>query len=233
MEHLKPVIRSTGAAVLMSGLAVASGRLLRMPLAVQLQPDSTAMVFATALCFVLAGLALLAPVHAPRAGRYGRRAVNIALAEIVMPPLLATLSGATSPWDFPGLHGWLNDGNPRQGRTAPNTAIAFLLAGAMFWFVSSPNVRAPFASRVVLVLLVMVVGTGLLSFWLRTPIIFNGSCTRMAFPMALGLLVLGIGLWNLATRRMSVHPPERAITRTAAYTMMVGVPVAGFAVFVA
>ena len=116
---------------------------------------------------------------------------------------------------------------------APNTAIAFLLAGPMFWLVSSQNVRAPFASRVVLVLFVMVVGAGLLGFSLRSPIIFNGPYMRMAFPTALGLLVLGIGLWNLATRRTSVHSPELAITRTAAYTMMVELLVAGFAVFVA
>ena len=116
---------------------------------------------------------------------------------------------------------------------APNTAIAFILSGALLWSTSTTGSRAARWARVLLFALVLVAGTGLLGLWLRTPLTFNGAYTRMALPTAIGLMILAVGLWNLWTRHSGGETTEQAITRTAVYTLIVGVLIAGLAVFVA
>ena len=104
MRASKEVVRLAGGVLMLLGLTVCTGWLLQVPRAVQLQPDSVAMVFNTALSFLLAGLGLLAPVGSPSRVMRLRRAVAIALVLIATPMMVGTLLGVRLPVDLSLIH---------------------------------------------------------------------------------------------------------------------------------
>src|SRR5258706_14406061 len=89
------------------------------------------MVFNTALCFVLAGSALLAPFCA--AVRYIRVTTEIGglLAIIAALVLAEQLLQTNLGIDWAPLHAWLNDSNPNAGRMSSGPACGFLRSGAV------------------------------------------------------------------------------------------------------
>ena len=94
--------RLTGACLLGLGGMVMLGWLLRSAPLVRIHPDFNPMVFNTALCFALAGGALLAPAA-------GRIALALAGALVLLPALVLGehLFGANLLIDAPDLHRWL------------------------------------------------------------------------------------------------------------------------------
>ena len=99
MNASKAVVRLAGTILVVLGLMVCGGWWLQVPRAVQLQPDSVAMVFSTAVSFLLAGVGLLAPARTPRGLMLLRRVIAIALVVIATPMLVGTLAGVRLPVD--------------------------------------------------------------------------------------------------------------------------------------
>ena len=186
------------AAVLLLALCLATmtGWLLRLPGLLQLLPGQVGMVIGTALCFALAGAALLIPVQ----WSVLRRRALPALGGLIVLAATAMLAqhalhvdlGVDLRW----LHAWLGDPNPTPGRMAPNTALAFVLGGMAL--VLMPRARSRAALRTIETLAFSVVFIGLVSgagYTLKLEFLYGWyQYSRMSLPTAAGMVVLGIGL---------------------------------------
>ena len=92
--------------------------------------DGPVMVFNTALCFVLLGLAVI--IDRTDSGKHQQ--IQQWLGRMIMLGaglvFCQYLAGADFGLDWPSLHRWLADDNPYPGRMSPPTAIAFICTGA-------------------------------------------------------------------------------------------------------
>ena len=190
------------------GLATMVGWLLRAPGLLQILPGQVAMAFGTALCFALAGAALLIPTRWPVLRRRVLPAVGglivLAAAAMLVQQFLHVDLGIDLRW----LHAWLGDPNPTPGRMAPNTALAFLLAGLALMLM--PHARTRAALRTIETLAFGVVFIGLVSgagYTLHLEFLYGWyQYTRMALPTAVGMVVLGVGLLG-AWRQLAAAGP--------------------------
>ena len=187
-----------GAFLALLGLTVMTGWILHLPGLLQVLPGQVGMVFSTALCFALAGAALLIPGRWPTLRRRGQTALGglIALAAGAM--LVQYLTHTDLGIDLRSFHAWLSDPNPTPGRMAPNTALAFLLSGVALMLL--PRAASPAVLRTIEILafLVAFIGlTGAVGYALKLEFLYGWyRYTRMAMPTAAGMIVLGIGLWG-------------------------------------
>ncbi|HZF19410.1 MAG TPA: hypothetical protein VE008_06855, partial [Burkholderiales bacterium] len=170
---------------------------------VRVLPGFTPMVFNTALCFVLAGSALLTPVS--DAVRYRRvtTAIGGVLAIITALVLAEHLLQTKLGIDWAPLHAWLNDSNPNAGRMSSGTACGFLMSGAVL--ILATRVRRPWAGTLVrlLTLGVGAIGVlGLAGYLVSASLLFPRYLfVGVAVHTAAGLLVLAVGLRS-AWRRL-------------------------------
>jgi len=89
------------------------------------------MVFNTALCFVLAGGALLAPFSEADWYRRVTAVIGGALVFVAALVLAEHVLQKDLGIDWPSLHAWLHDSNATPGRMSVGTASGFLMSGAV------------------------------------------------------------------------------------------------------
>lgn len=183
------------------GLIVMTSWLLRLP-------GQVGMVFSTALCFALAGAALLIPGRWPALRRHGQTALGSLMVLVAGAMLVQYLTQTDLGIDLRSLHAWLSDPNPTPGRMAPNTALAFLLGGTALMLM--PCAASPAALRTIEILAFMVafIGlTGAVGYVMKLEFLYSWyQYTRMSIPAAAGMLALGIGLWG-AWRQLPAAAP--------------------------
>lgn len=120
---------AAGGFLVLLGGTILTDWFLRVPSLLQLLPGHVAMVFNTALCFFMAGLALVIPQRWLRWCTRLQITFGTLVVLIAAAMLLQHLTNTNLGIDLRGFHAWLSDPNPTPGRMAPNTALAFLLAG--------------------------------------------------------------------------------------------------------
>ena len=188
--------QGAGTLLVLLGLTVMTGWLLRQPSLIQLVPGHVGMVFSTAMCFALAGVALLIPGRWPTLRRRGQTALGGLMVLAAGAMLVQYLAKTDLGFDLRSFHAWLSDPNPTPGRMAPNTALAFLLGGLALMLLRHASSRA--ALRVIETLAFIIIFIGLVSavgYALRLEFLYGWyQYTRMAIPTAAGMIVLGIGL---------------------------------------
>lgn len=201
------VTLGAGAFLLLLGLAFMTGWLLHLPSLLQVLPGQVAMVFSTALCFALAGAALLIPGRWPTWRRRGQTALGglIVLAAGAM--LVQYLTQTDLGIDLRPFHTWLSDPNPTPGRMAPNTALAFLLGGLALVLMPLAGARAVTRGIEVLAFVVAFIGlTGAVGYALKLEFLYGWyQYTRMAVSTAVGMIAFGIGLWGAWRQLPSVE----------------------------
>ena len=192
------ITQGAGALLVILGLTVLTGWLLRLPHLVQLVPGYVGMVLSTALCFGLAGIGLLIPRRRTGWRRRAYSALGGLISLIAGAMLLQYLTHTNLGIDLPALHAWLSDPNPTPGRMAPNTAVAFLLGGMALMLMPYATSRASLRTIEILALLVAFIGlTGVVGYTLKLEFLYGWyQYTRMAMHTAAGMIVLGIGLWG-------------------------------------
>ncbi len=179
------------------GMAVAGGWLLGRPLTITVGLDNIGMTMNAAVSFIVAGLALM----------FGQPRARLTLAALLALPSVLTLCEHLFKVDL-GIdqlfgYSWILHAAPHQGRMAPQVAAGFALAAIAFAQLTRPqNSRlhwlAPLATGTVFLI-------ALVSFFgrlLRLDIIYDWHyATRIAPHTAAGLLLLSLGLAQLAYRR--------------------------------
>ncbi len=127
--HIRPSM-IIGTIVLLIAVITLLGWVTHTPALVQ-SLGGPAMVFNTALCFVLLALAvMLDKPESPQKSRLqqGLGGLVILIAGAV---LSQHLSGINIGLDWPSLHRWLETDNPHPGRMSRPTALAFMLCGTV------------------------------------------------------------------------------------------------------
>src|SRR5260221_3494967 len=120
-----------GALLMLLGGTVMLGWWMQLSPLVRVLPGFTPMVFDTALCFILAGSALLAPFS--EADRYRRitTVLGVGLLFVAALVLAEHLLRKDLGIDWPSLHAWVHDSNTTPGRMSAGTACGFLMSGAV------------------------------------------------------------------------------------------------------
>ena len=182
---------------LLGGTAMLGWWLQLSPL-VRLLPEYTPMVFNTALCFVLAGGALLTPFSVEARHRRITTVLGGALATIAALVLAEHLLRSDLGIDWAPLHAWLRDSDPNPGRMSSGAATGFLMGGAVL--ILATRVRRPWMGIAVrlLTLGVGAIGVlGLAGYLVNAPLLFPEYVfATVAVHTAVGLLLLAIGLWS-------------------------------------
>ncbi len=188
-------MQSSGVVVALASALVLIGWASRNATLVQIRPDFTAMVVATALSFLLAGLALAAPA---RQGAAWRRYGGAVIILVALLELIQHFAGVSIGLDLPPVHAWLADGNSRPGRMAPNTALGLLLTGAVL--LMTDRIQSRLAAGLVqgATFGVLLLGlTGLVGYSLQLDLIYPSfTATRMSIPTAILMIVVGFALWS-------------------------------------
>ncbi len=234
-----PLARFAGATLVLLGSTVMSGWFLQQPVLVRVLPGFTPMVFNTALCFVLAGGALL--LTCSRSAGYTRAMTALGGAIVAVAALvLAEHAFHTALGiDWQALHLWLNaTSNP--GRMSPGTAYGFLLSGAAL--ILAPRVQhtsAAFAARA------MTLGAGAIGILALAGYLVSAELLFPRYPFigiavhtATGLFLLAAGLWSALGESASDRAPLFArqddritlVGGTVLVTIVLGAGISSFVV---
>lgn len=194
-----------GAVVVLLGVVVMLGWILRQPLLVQIVPNYTAMVFATALGLASVGAALLWRALRPAGARTGPTILALVAFGLGGATLVEYGTGASLGVDFPVLHAWLNN---HPGRMAPNTALTFMLsATALLLALYGRGVMVAALALATSFAVVLMGIVGVVGYELRPELLYGWSINvRMALHTASGFILFGSGMWIEAYR----HGPLRA-----------------------
>ena len=192
------------------GLYIMMGWLLKEPTMVQLRPGQVAMVFNTAFCFAISGLALVLVFPKREYQRIFFRLTGILICVLGALNFAQNLFGHSYGIDWLGLHSWLTtDANPNAGRMAPNTALAMFLLGMVFFLMSGRISKwQVFTAQVFTVAVVGIGLTGLVGYTVDLQSLyswFRGA--RMAPLTALGVIGIGVAAWLVLYRLM----PEKFV----------------------
>jgi len=183
-------------ATLLLGAAVIVGWLVRVPALVQVLPGLQAMVFATALSFLLTGCALLAPQIAPRWGTRWQSALGVAVVVVSTAMLIEQFGRIDLGVDLPALHTWLDPSTPHPGRMSTNSALAFFLIGATLCLMHRLRGTIGAALLGALICGVIAIGvTGLAGYLFGLNFIYNWyGYSTMAVHTAAGVVMAGVAL---------------------------------------
>ena len=222
------------------GMYVVAGWLSGSEEMVRVLPNSVAMGLNTALMFLAAAAALVLGTRSA----YGN---NIATALAIGIVLLSGLILIEHTFDvslgidFSAMHGAVKDGNPRPGRTAPNTCLGFLFAGlAMIaLFRMEQQSRIVRQMQTILITVVGMIGlTALIGYILQLEVMYRIAVyNRMAAPTALAMFLVGIALSLLQYRSrrnvgLKLDSPDARITKIAALVLTIVALATGLTGFV-
>ena len=193
--ELLPIL--LGGTVAILGLTVISGWLLQIRALVEFRAGLVAMVFNTALCFSLAGGAVLLAALARRPMAWLQNIIGASMVALCALILAEHLLDRSLGIDLAFLHVWLRDGNVRPGRMAPNTAIGFMLAGACLVLMTRIASKAQERVYRTLVVCIGAIGlTGLVGYASAPDQIFGWTrSARMALHTGAGMVTLAAALW--------------------------------------
>ncbi len=208
---------------------VLAGWMLGSEVMVRILPNSVAMGLNTALLFLAAATCLW---PAPWRPAYSRIPMLCAWLLIVLPCaiLFEHWRDINLGIDWTALHATVKDGNPRPGRTAPNTCLGFLFTGiAYFILARAPSRKVTLRIVAFLVYAVLAIGiSALLGYALQLEAMYQvAAYNRMAAPTALGMCFIGLGLYfrlrELLRQQEKFESPDKRIIRSAAMVLTLAV----------
>lgn len=224
----KLTIVASGTFSLLLGTMVLVGWAFLISPLVKIYSSFTPMVIGTAICFVLAGFALLLSKLQKPSLNYLIRLFVIVIAIIASLFLLEHIAGINLFVDLSDIHRSLSN-LPRPGRMAMNTAIAFLLfCIGMLILLHNPSLKIQrilcSISSYLALLVICIALLGLLGYLIHLGQLYAWSSkNKMAAHTTIGLLVLGYGLWTLSQYKLKEisTTPEKNKILTTSFAMMV------------
>lgn len=222
-----------GLSIVFLGGLVLVGWLTATETLVRVIPGSVAVGVNAAICLVAAGMSLLLSGVKRRWAPVARIALAALLIVLPAAILVEQLFDLSLGIDLADLHRTVADGNPRPGRVAPNSALAFLASGICFFLLpGQDHSRASRVSARSLSYIVFAVGfLALLGYFLQLDSLYQWfRYNKMAFVTAVGICLLGLGLWALiagGSQSAASQPVDKRIVRNA--TGALALLAAGFA----
>jgi diguanylate cyclase (GGDEF)-like protein len=213
------------AVLLAAALLIMTGWVIREPGLLQLLPGYR-MVFNAALCFAAAALALLCNRLAARPRMMVQTTIGAGIALFAAVVLSQHLAGFDTGLDWPALHAWLLNTSLTPGRMSPASCVAFMLAGASL--ITMHHAQGKPAPYLIYGMNIAVISIGLaaaIGEVLGLGAMFEVYLFRqVSLPTAIGLVILGIGLWLVSRRPLfgNVADDERIVYTGAAILVAFG-----------
>ncbi|HOY21585.1 MAG TPA: hypothetical protein PK002_00430 [Cellvibrio sp.] len=173
------------------------GWLLQIPILVQFKLGLVPMVFNTALCFTLSGIALLLDNQKTKIRHRAQTVIGAFLLVLCSLTFIEITTNENWGIDLHEQHLWIADGNVRPGRMAPNSALGFILTAIALILI--PRVTTKYQALLVQIVTfsILAIGlTGLVGYVLSPDLLFGWArSARMAIPTAFGMILIASGLW--------------------------------------
>ncbi len=212
--------------VMLLGLSVLAGWIFNSQSLVRVLPTFRPMVVATAFCFLLAGINLLADSYTQRYVNIIRSLTSYMVLIISLLVISAYLFDTTAFIDFPVFHRKLIDDDLRPGLMGANTAVCFLMTSLAF-IVLMKQPMSMLKARIVKLLAACVFLVGFIGFF---GYVFNiralygwAGAARMAVHTAVGMMLLGIGLYIKVSNQLQFlnesSEEEETITTVIFFTL--------------
>jgi diguanylate cyclase (GGDEF)-like protein/PAS domain S-box-containing protein len=220
-------------AIALLGCYVVFGWMLGNEMMVRILPNSVAMGLNTALLFIAAAICLLPASGGPAFSRL--RAICVWML-ILLPcaMLFEHWRDINLGIDWTALHATVKDGNPRPGRTAPNTCLGFLFTGITVLILTYDQTSSTMRRiAAFLVYSTLAIGlSALVGYALQLEAMYQlAAYNRMAAPTAVGMCLIGLGLWlrlrQLRHRQAELESPDKRIIRSAAIVLTIAVLATG------
>ena len=190
------------------------------PQIVQIRSDWTPMVVNTAIGFVLAGAGLLVAVMVGRSSRPITAVIGLLIALLAVEEWCVLIFDLSPALSLPELHRHLQPDYPHPGRMAPNTALCFFLLGTglMALALSHATSIGTWVQRAGIG--VLAIGSlGVIGYSLQLEYLYGWTgVVRMAVHTGVGMIVLGIGLWNVVRARAGAVPVTDGTEVAAVYS---------------
>jgi len=189
-----------GALLILLSLSVITGLVFKITILTSILPGYINMVFNTAFCFGMAGIALISLQNDHSTYRF--RAffyLGLLILTIALLSLSQSVFGVSNGIDQLIIKVPNDHINPYPGRMAINTAFCFIMASIVFIFL--PFTRQKWASMIVSLLIFLIFFLGLsalLGYLLKLSFLFSWyRYSQMALHTASGMVALGIGLGSI------------------------------------
>lgn len=216
---------------------------LDLPLLDNLIPGSALMGLVSPLLFLLCAVLLWLLSNAQRRGAGpGGWWLPVLSALLVLVPglfMLEYLFDVNLGLSFARAGMTASAVNPSPGRLSPNAALGFVCAGLAALLASRPLTKRTELVYMALISTVSLVGlAGLVGRLLGLELLYHvGQFNRMLPATALGLTVMGAGLWTLHERQREratqhLHQHERRIRRRSLTVLVIATLSGGLAGFV-
>lgn len=181
------------------GSSVIFGWVFHIPMLISIIPGYINMVFNTALCFILSGLAVFLSQKKPEHQTqiyliFGTLILSIAGLTLLEYSLYQSLD-----IDQLFVKVWYFDQNPFPGRMAINTSVGFALVGLSFILFPYTNKQIIALLLQIIIFSVMFLGiSALLGYLLKLKFLYGWyRYTRMAIHTSVGMSLLSITLWMM------------------------------------
>jgi PAS domain S-box-containing protein len=225
MHKIRPH-QVAGMFLALSGLAVMAGWLTHQQRLHELLADYFPVAFNAALCFFVAGVALLLPQSRPRAWNAGQLAATVVLVALGGLALFQNLTQADLGIDQSFATKLTNDALLPPGRMSPLASLGFVLAGICFILLHRLGTsRAVQLAVQILSHALLGLGIfGLVGYSLRLEVLYGWyRFARLAPPSAFCFIVLGAALWGLwfGTLKRSGAYTDREDKRIAAIATLI------------
>lgn len=195
-----------GVFLLLLGGITALGWLLQIQVLVRPLPALGSMALLPALLLALGGLWLIAPRFSGGRSRLADFCAGLPMLLLPGAVLVQYIFAVDLGVDMHTAHAWLTEKIGIPSRMAPNSCLAFMLAGLLICvpprLFESP--RLQLLAELGIYILIALALFGLLGYVLQLEWLYRWfSASRMVVPTAVGLITLGIGLW------LNVRPPQQ------------------------
>lgn len=190
-----------GILLVLLGIFVMTGWYVQLPVFLSIVPTYVSMVFNSALCFALAGVALVLSSYTSRFQPYGVLLgwVILLFTAIIFSQYLFHYSLGI---DHLFVNVWRTDQNPFPGRAAKNTLLAFMMAGLTFVLWPYSRHKSTAVVTHILILGILMLGfSAFMGYMLNLEFLYEWyPYARMAIHTAIGFGILGVGLWSVWSR---------------------------------
>ena len=222
------VAYALGAVAGVLGAAVIVGWALRIPFLLRLMPQWPAMALYTAIALLLSGCLLLAPLLLQSAAVQRLRVAGGALILVYSAlALTQTVFGFDLGFEPHAMHREFNSAYPWPGRMAPSTAFCSILLGLSFILLAyQRRFHLEFAIRSLAVSTVLCSSLSLFGYMGQIEFLYSwGGITTMAVHTAVGLAVVGLGVWF--TSHAQAEPEDASVANimrmAAALLILLGI----------
>jgi diguanylate cyclase (GGDEF)-like protein/PAS domain S-box-containing protein len=198
----------TGGWLLFFSVLVLMGWLSGNPVLVSAVPEHINLVFNAALCFFLAGIALLLPDAFPKIQLIARRVIGVIIFLMGLLTLSQNMLDYTLGIDQIFASADIDTFNPNPGRMGNSPGVLFMLVGSVFALWSQkPNKFLALLTKTAILAMLFLGLSSLAGYWLKLEFLYHThSFLRMSIYGAANFSVLSLGLWAISHRTMNLIP---------------------------